>query len=124
MQMSHPVMNFEITGKDPEALQRFYRDAFDWQVEPKLPWTMAFPVPDRSTGIVGVIGSTPDELDSYATFYIDVDDLDAALAKVEGLGGTAKMQPVDVPDGPCIALFADPEGHLIGLIDSSSRQPR
>lgn len=26
------------------------------------------------------------------------------------------MEPVDVPEGPTIAMFADPEGHLVGLV--------
>jgi predicted enzyme related to lactoylglutathione lyase len=30
------------------------------------------------------------------------------------------MGPTDVPEGPTVALFADPEGHVIGLVKSFS----
>jgi predicted enzyme related to lactoylglutathione lyase len=30
------------------------------------------------------------------------------------------MGPEDVPDGPSIAMFTDPEGHLVGLIKADS----
>jgi predicted enzyme related to lactoylglutathione lyase len=50
------------------------------------------------------------------TFYIEVDDPAAALEKVSQLGGRTIQEPMDVPGGPTIALFADPEGHLVGLV--------
>ncbi len=36
------------------------------------------------------------------------------LAKAESLGG--KMPPGEPMQGTAIALFADPEGHVIGLV--------
>ena len=46
----------------------------------------------------------------------ELPDLGEALGKIEGLGGTKVMGPVEVvPGGPSIALFADPRGHLAGL---------
>ena len=35
--MPNPVVHFEITGRDGEALQRFYRDAFGWKVNADNP---------------------------------------------------------------------------------------
>jgi predicted enzyme related to lactoylglutathione lyase len=32
------------------------------------------------------------------------------------MGGQTVMQPFDVPGGPTIAQFRDPEGNLIGLV--------
>jgi predicted enzyme related to lactoylglutathione lyase len=29
---------------------------------------------------------------------------------------------MDVPDGPRIAMFADPEGNVVGLIEAGSRR--
>ena len=31
--MAHPVVHFEIAGKDGTKLQEFYRKLFDWKVE-------------------------------------------------------------------------------------------
>jgi len=30
------------------------------------------------------------------------------------------MEPQQMPDGPLIALFADPEGHVIGLVQAGT----
>ena len=35
--MSNPVTHFEIVGQDPAALQRFYEQAFGWQMKPAGP---------------------------------------------------------------------------------------
>jgi uncharacterized protein len=51
------------------------------------------------------------------SLYVEVPDVEAALAKAESLGGTRMMGPDKVPDvGIEIALFTDPEGHVIGLV--------
>jgi predicted enzyme related to lactoylglutathione lyase len=50
------------------------------------------------------------------TFYVEVEDLTAALDKITSLGGHRLMGPMDVPGGPSIALFGDPEGHVVGLV--------
>jgi predicted enzyme related to lactoylglutathione lyase len=53
----------------------------------------------------------------HVTFYVEVLDVEAALAKAESLGGTRMMGPDKVPEANIeIALFTDPEGHVIGLV--------
>lgn len=48
--------------------------------------------------------------------YITVDDIDATLARVEGLGGSIVMPPCDIPnDGGRIAIIKDPQGVATGL---------
>jgi predicted enzyme related to lactoylglutathione lyase len=117
--MSNPVVHFEVVGKDARALQSFYKDAFDWQIEAFGPeYGMARP---GGEGINGGIGATPDGSSGHVTFYVEVEDLDAMLSKIESLGGGKVMGPMDVPNGPTIALFTDPEGHVVGLVGSGSR---
>ena len=52
------------------------------------------------------------------TFYVDTDDLQASLDKAEALGGKTVLEPMDIPDGPSIAMFADPQGNVVGLAKS------
>jgi uncharacterized protein len=54
------------------------------------------------------------------TFYIEVPDVEAALAKAESLGGTRMMGPDKVMDTIEIGLFNDPEGHLVGVVKTTS----
>jgi predicted enzyme related to lactoylglutathione lyase len=54
------------------------------------------------------------------TFYVAVADPAAALKKAERLGGKTVMQPQQIPNGPLIAQFADPEGNVIGLLKAGA----
>jgi predicted enzyme related to lactoylglutathione lyase len=62
-----------------------------------------------------------DESTGHVTFYVEVPDLEATLSKIESLGGSTVMEPTEVPEGPSIAMFADPEGHLVGLVKGDSQ---
>ncbi|MDQ3911951.1 MAG: VOC family protein [Actinomycetota bacterium] len=117
--MSNPVTFFEVVGRDAEALQSFYRDAFDWQMQPFAPIpSYATVSPGAEDGIGGGVGPAYDSGLGHATFYIEVANLEEALSKVESLGGRKVMGPADIPDGPSIAVFTDPEGHVVGLFRS------
>jgi|SRR5215207_3928495 len=119
MGKGNPVVHFEVVGSDAQALQSFYQDAFDWQMEPVVP-NYAMARPGGEDGINGGIGAAMDGGAGHVTFYVVVPDLEAALSKIEGLGGRTVMEPSDVPEGPSIAMFADPEGHLMGLVKADS----
>lgn len=115
--VGQPVTFFEVVGKDAQALQRFYGGAFGWEMQQFAP-VAGYDLVRSGTedGIGGGIGPAYDDGPGHATFYVEVSDLEEALDKIESLGGSRVMAPVDlVPGGLSIALFADPEGHLVGL---------
>ncbi|HVB14316.1 MAG TPA: VOC family protein [Candidatus Dormibacteraeota bacterium] len=64
----------------------------------------------------GIGGGDGGDEASWVTFYVEVDDPQATLDKIEQLGGKVQLPVTDVPGGPTMALFRDPEGHLIGLV--------
>jgi predicted enzyme related to lactoylglutathione lyase len=66
------------------------------------------------SGINGHISALGHEPHHYATFYVQVDDIKAYLAKIESLGGKTVVPPVSIPTGT-FAWFADPDGTVIGL---------
>ncbi|MGA7356911.1 MAG: VOC family protein [Candidatus Cybelea sp.] len=120
--MKHPVMHFEIIGQDAPKLRSFYGDVFGWSVgapspESNVQYSLVDPVPGFQRGIAGGIGKAPEGYDGHVTFYVVVDDMESAFAKIEEHGGTRMMGPDKVPNGPIIGLFRDPEGHTIGLVD-------
>jgi predicted enzyme related to lactoylglutathione lyase len=111
----HPVIWFEVIGKDAAALSTFYGELFDWKVDPAPQgYFMLTADGDRPTGGVG---TDPSGGDGHVTFYAETDDLQAALDKAERLGGTTVMPPTEPMEGTRIALFADPEGHVVGLVN-------
>jgi hypothetical protein len=58
----------------------------------------------------------------HATFYVQVDDPQAALDQIEKLGGQTIMPVMAVPGGPTIAMFTDPEGNRVGLVKGGTMQ--
>jgi uncharacterized protein len=114
--MPNPVVHFEVLGKDAETTQSFYSKIFDWPME-KVMDTYAMVKPGADTGINGGVGATmsPDT-PGHSTFYVEVDDLQATLEEVEASGGSTVQPPMDIPNGPSIALFRDPDGNLVGLV--------
>jgi uncharacterized glyoxalase superfamily protein PhnB len=120
--VKHPVIHFEIMGQDAPKLRSFYADVFGWNVAAPIPdyamqYSLVDPVPGFARGIMGGIGKAPEGYDGHVTFYIYVDDIESVFAKVEEHGGSRMIGPDRVPNGPVIALFRDPEGHTIGVVD-------
>jgi uncharacterized protein len=105
-----------VIGKDAATLKSFYGELFDWPLEEAEIPGYFFARPDGEEGLQGGIGADPSGGPGHVTFYVQVDDLQAALDKAELLGGRTVMPVSEIPNGPTIALLADPEGHTIGLV--------
>jgi predicted enzyme related to lactoylglutathione lyase len=122
--MGQAVVHFEITGKDGKKLQEYYAELFDWDINADNEF--GYGVVDREgntnedgIGIGGGISGGPEGYAGHVTVYIQVPDVEASLAKAESLGGTRTMGPEEVMPGLTIGLFADPEGHVIGVMSGS-----
>ena len=115
--MRNPVVHFEVLGRDPSALRQFYSEAFGWQLGPAddSPLQYSMVHQKEGGGIDGGIGKAP-QGPGHVTFYVGVDDAQAALESIERLGGKTVQAPIQVPGGVTFALFADPEGHVVGLV--------
>ncbi len=116
--MGQPVAFFEVTSPEPERAQQFYGELFGWQVAP-APGNDGYALVDSGAGegaIGGGIGPSQGPGDAGVKIYVQVDDLDAYLARAEELGGKPLVPPMDLPgDYGRIAIFADPDGNPVGL---------
>lgn len=116
--MGNPVVHFEIGGPDGPALQQYYRDLFGWDVQAQGPEMGNYGVVMwMEGGIGGGIMETIDDMpNNYVTFYVQVEDLQAALDKLSGLGGATNMPPMEIaPEVGSVAMFTDPAHNFIGL---------
>ncbi len=116
--MGHPVVHFEILGKDADTLHGFYREAFGWSINTDNP--VGYGIVDTQAdgeGIAGGIGADQEGGSGWVTFYVQVPDLEGSMQKIEQLGGKRLAGPMDVPGGPRLAIVADPEGHTVGLVE-------
>ncbi len=122
--MGNPVLWFEVVGKDGKKLRPFYRKLFDWKItEAASGSDMDYGMVDAAPGgVPGGIGTSPDGGSGFATFYVEVDDPAAFLAKAEKLGGKTILPVTEIPSyNLTFAYFSDPEGHVIGLSKGMAR---
>jgi predicted enzyme related to lactoylglutathione lyase len=122
--MGQPVVHFEVMGKDAEKLRNYYSELFGWEIDADNPMNYGMVQRDGNTnaegaGIGGGIGAAPEGYQGHVTFYIEVPDVEAALAKAESLGGSRMMGPSKVGEQVEIGLFNDPEGHTVGVVKTT-----
>ncbi len=107
----------ELLAADLQKQFAFYSELFGWQkVEDE---------PDSSAGhhafsaggqvIGGAIEKRATEPLSYWLFYFNVDDLDAAIERVEVGGGTASRKDEELSSGLSVARCTDPQGAVFAL---------
>ena len=123
--MGQAVVHFEVVGKDGAALRSFYSDLFGWKIDADNPMNYGIVQRDGNVsadgiGIGGGIGAGPEGYPGHVTFYIEVPDVEAALAKAESLGGSRVMGP-EAMEQVEIGLFNDPEGHVVGVVKTSGQ---
>ena len=123
--MGQPVVHFEVIGKDADKLQSYYSELFGWQIDSNN--AMKYGIVQREgnvsaegVGIGGGVGTGPEGYPGHVTFYVEVPDVEAALAKAESLGGTRVMGPEKVMEQIELGLFNDPEGHVVGVVKAGS----
>jgi uncharacterized protein len=109
----------DTSQPDPNAVLDFYGGLFGWDFEDVMP-------PDSDGnyfigrirgGDVAAVGSIPEGLPSVAAWntYVAVESADDTASKVRDAGGSAVLEPFDVPGSGRMAVFADPEGAVFGV---------
>ena len=111
--MPNPIVHAEIRSADPDVTRAFFGALFGW----------TFPegaIPEYTYVDCGIPNTLPAGIGpvqggkQLVTFYVGVDDIDAAVASAERLGGAVVQAPTHVP-GVAFALIADPAGQVVGL---------
>jgi len=110
------VMHWEIQSKQPEVLHEFYGDVFGWAIDTNNEFNYGL-VSSKGTsgGIDGGIGPSSGE-DARVLVYAAVPSISTTLKRIEELGGKTIMPRTDM--GPVVmAIYLDPEGNTMGLIE-------
>jgi predicted enzyme related to lactoylglutathione lyase len=123
--MSGRVVHFEIPFDDGERARSFYREVFDWELMelPEMDYTLATTGPSGETGPTepgyvngGMIQRAAPTTSPVLT--IEVEDIDAALVRIEEGGGSTLVSRKDVGGMGWAAYFTDVEGNVMGLWQS------
>lgn len=119
--MPNPVVHFELVTRDGAAAQTFYSDVFGWKVDASNPMNYGIVDTDSEEGISGGI-SSPEEGggEEFITFYVQVDDPQAYLDKIEKAGGRTLIPVTEIPNMMTFAQFEDPQGNRVGLVKAEA----
>lgn len=107
----------------------FYRDVFGWNVTPmpEMEYTSVTTGPTTEDGMPtepGYIGGgmfqRGESPVTMPVITLDVDDMDAALARVQEHGGSLVGEKLKVGEMGFAAYFRDTEGNLMGLWQTAS----
>lgn len=119
--------HFELATDDLEKTAAFYRDVFGWQVrkwEGPVDYWLVTSGDTSTPGING--GLMPAGGDFTGTVNtIEVDDIEAAIAKVQAHGGEIIFEKQPIPGVGYQAYFKDNAGIVVGLhqADTSAGMP-
>ena len=115
-----PIVFFDIASSDLKSEDAFYHDVFDWDVGPggMLQVPVTAPLPGNLRIEQAGHGDVAERV-----IYLGVPDVTAALAKVVAHGGSIVFPRMVVPGVVITALFKDPAGNRMGLVEIRDGKP-
>jgi uncharacterized protein len=107
---------YELMTTDMAGARAFYTDVLGWGARdvstPGMPYTLFTVGKTSVSGLVQLPGGGP----RPRWFgFVGVEDVDAAAARVEKLGGVVHVPPCDIPGVSRFAVFSDPQMAVLGL---------
>jgi predicted enzyme related to lactoylglutathione lyase len=111
------VVHVEIPAANLEGAGKFYESLFGWKIShmPDLKYTM-WEAGDGSGG--GFPEVSADNPAGQVLVYIDSDDIEADLKKVEKLGGNVLHPKTEIPGMGWFGIFKDPTGNVMAVYTS------
>jgi predicted enzyme related to lactoylglutathione lyase len=116
-----PIVFFDIAAPELANQAQFYKDIFGWQVGPdgRVSVPAASPLP----GLLRVEPSSQGPV-TERVIYLGVADINATLARITARGGAVVFPRTEVPGVVIVALFSDPAGNRMGLVEMDGGKPK
>lgn len=111
------IVHIEIPAADAAKAGKFYQDLFGWKVEtyPEMDYVMWEPAQGPGGGFTLLSESVkPGDV----LVYVDSEDIEADLKRIEQLGGQVVAPKTEIPTVGWFGLFKDPTGNTIALYTS------
>ena len=128
MSGKNPVVHFEMPYEDSDRMVDFYTKAFGWHMQ-KFGEDMGNYVTAQTTetgedqrpktpGAIngGFFPKKPDWPAQYPSVVIAVDDIKAAVKRVNDSGGEVLGEPMEIPGIGLYVSFMDTEGNRASLL--------
>ncbi len=114
----------ELMTRDVEGAKAFFAATLGWTFDampmPGFTYHVAKSGDQAVGGIMDMAGMAPDDVPPHWMSYIDVDDVDARVAKAKAAGAEVMAEPFDVAGVGRIAIVKDPTGAVVGWITPAS----
>jgi uncharacterized protein len=111
---------------DPEATASFYGGLFGWAFEDRMPAEAPghYFVAQLRSRDVAAVGSQREGMSPTPAWntYVWVDSADETTANAKDAGGTALIEPFDVPGAGRMAVLTDPEGATFSLLQATGHR--
>jgi uncharacterized protein len=121
--MPNRVVHFEVQAKDLERAQKFYSEAFGWEMENMgdeynkyIVLNTGKPMDPKDYGINGGMVPADDKNWNAFSCVISVDDVKKAVEDVKKAGGTVLNEPMDIPNVGTYAQCKDTEGNYFSVL--------
>lgn len=115
---------FELLTRDYDVSVAFYRDVFGWNTHvagdtPEFRYTTLGEGDGQLAGIMDATAFLPENTPAKWFVYFNVENADAALARIVELGGSVIDPAEDTPYGR-LAVAADPTGSAFKLVENNT----
>ena len=122
--MSHPVKRFQILSDNPTDAGKFYSAVFGWTVSTDASHDYHGIDTGSQQGIQGGISRCEPNSRASVKLFVEVENVNKAVASAYQLGGNVIVAPHVLPNGYEMAVVQDPEGIQFGAMNSRPHRTR
>jgi uncharacterized protein len=119
--MGAPVVRWQIVSPDADRTAAFYSQAFGWTVRTNNAMGYREVASGSDRGIDGGIWPSAPGQAGFAQLFVEVSDIDQAIAKAVELGASVIVPKSVLPDGDGMAVLLDPTGMSVGICQLAPR---
>ena len=121
--MANPFVHIELTTDNLGKAKEFYGQLFSWKLEDT-------PMPDGTYTMVkaeggpggGMMNKPSPEVPTAWLPYVQVDSVDATVAKAKKLGARIMKDKTPIPEMGAFAILLDPTGGAIGVFENAAKK--
>ena len=113
--MPNSLCHFEFMTADVERCRSFYSSVFGWNFDSSsMPGYTLIDTGHEPSG--GILSAPQEKSGPRLNVYFKVADMDQVLSAVKQNGGRELVPKTPIPGVGHFALFADPEGTIVGIM--------
>jgi predicted enzyme related to lactoylglutathione lyase len=121
--MGAPVVRWQILSPEPDAVAAFYGAVFGWTVHRQNALGAREIDTQAEGGLPGGLWPAPAGAPTFVQLFVQVDDVDAAIAAVVAHGGSVLVPRAALPEGEVMAILRDPFGASFGVMSPAVARP-